>query len=144
VGVSSFDAVIESLPRTLPCIIELKSAAATEPMRRAIARHGIGRRVIVAGFDAAATRPLRGEKWALGACTPDVVALLPRALIGFRNRPDHFQALCRAGDVIGAEGLNSHACIDWRGVRYRRQFSRGALSCIRRAVHSGAARAVEP
>lgn len=94
VGLSSFDAVIESLPRTLPCIIELKSAAATEPMRHAIARHAIGHRVIVAGFDAAATRPLRGEKLALGACTPDVVALLPRALTGFRNRPVHFQALC--------------------------------------------------
>ena len=94
VGIATFDEVIETLPRTLPCIVELKSAAATEAMRRAIARHAIAHRVIVAGFDAAATRPLRGNGLALGASTPDVVHLLPRALLGLRNRPVGWRALC--------------------------------------------------
>jgi glycerophosphoryl diester phosphodiesterase len=94
VGIASFDEVIESLPRTLPCIVELKSAAASEPVRRAIERHAIGARVIVAGFDPEATRPLRGSGLALGASSPDVVQLLPRALLGLRNRPAHIRALC--------------------------------------------------
>ena len=91
---SSFDEIIESLPDTLPCIVELKTADAAEPMRRAIRRHGIDRRVLVAGFDPAATRPLRGAGFALGASSPDVIALLPRALLGISARPRGFQALC--------------------------------------------------
>ncbi len=94
VGIATFDEVIESLPRGLPCIVELKSAAGTEPVRRAIARHALAARVIVAGFDPAATRPLRDSDLALGASTPDVVQLLPRALLGLRNRPAHWRALC--------------------------------------------------
>jgi glycerophosphoryl diester phosphodiesterase len=91
---AAFDEVIESLPRHLPCIIELKTPAATEPLRLAIRRHGIGHRVIVAGFDPQATRPLRGAGFALGASTPDVIGLLWPALAGLRARQQGFQALC--------------------------------------------------
>ncbi len=94
VQISTFDEVIESLPRGLPCIVELKSAAAAEPVRRAIVRHAIAGRLIVAAFDPAATRTLRDAGPALGASTPDVVRLLPRALLGLRNRPLHVRALC--------------------------------------------------
>ena len=73
VRVPTFDEIIESLPRELPCIVELKTPAATELLRVAVRRHGIADRIIVAGFDPAATRPLRGAGFALGACTPDVV-----------------------------------------------------------------------
>ena len=76
VTVPTFDEVIEALPRALPFIIELKTPAATEPVRAAIARHGIAPRVIVAGFDPEATRPLRGAGFALGASTPDVIGLV--------------------------------------------------------------------
>lgn len=94
VRISSFDQVIDALPRELPCIVELKTAATAEPLRRAVRRHGIERRVIVAGFDARCTQPLRGAGLALGACTRDVVALLPAALLRWRAAPRHVQALC--------------------------------------------------
>lgn len=94
VRISSFDDVIDSLPRELPMIVELKAADAGEPMRRAIRRHDIGRRIIVAGFDAAATRPLQGTEVALGASTRDVVRALPRALLGLAAPSAPFQALC--------------------------------------------------
>ena len=92
--VAGFDEVIESLPRELPCIVELKTAAATEPLRAAVRRHGIAHRIIVAGFDPAATRPLRGAGFALGACTPDVARLLWPALLRRPIARQPFQALC--------------------------------------------------
>jgi glycerophosphoryl diester phosphodiesterase len=94
VTVSRFETVIESLPRELPCIIELKTPAATPLIGDAIRRLGLAHRVIVAGFDPQVTRPLRGAGFALGAATPDVIGLLPAALLGLRPRPRAFQALC--------------------------------------------------
>lgn len=92
--VSTFDEVIEALPRTLPLIIELKTPAATEPLRDAVRRHGLARRIIVAGFDPAATKPLRGAGFALGASSKDVIALLPSALLRRHAKPRHVQAMC--------------------------------------------------
>jgi glycerophosphoryl diester phosphodiesterase len=94
VRIPSFDEAIDALPRQLPCIVELKTPAATEPLRRAIRRHGIARRVIVAGFDPQSTQPLRGAGFALGANARDVLALLPAALLRRRSTPRHVQALC--------------------------------------------------
>jgi len=94
VGVPTFDEVIEVLPRALPLIIELKTPAATELLRRAVQRHGLAPRIIVAGFDPQSTRPLRGAGFALGASRPDVLALLPAALLHLRRKPRHVQALC--------------------------------------------------
>ena len=51
VRVATFDEIIESLPRELPCIIELKTPAATELLRVAVRRHDIAHRIIVAAFD---------------------------------------------------------------------------------------------
>src|SRR6478752_5579851 len=67
---------------------------AAELARAAIVRHGIAGRVIVAGFDPAATRPLRGAGFALGASTPDVVRLVLPALLRRRVGASPFQALC--------------------------------------------------
>ena len=92
--VSTFDEITESLPRELPFIIELKTPAATELVRGAIRRHDITDRVLVAGFDPDATRPLRGAGFALGASTPDVARLLLPALLRQRVGPQLFQALC--------------------------------------------------
>jgi glycerophosphoryl diester phosphodiesterase len=94
VTVSTFDECVEALPTSLPLIIELKTPAATEPLRRAVRRHGLAPRIVVAGFDPQATRPLRGAGFALGANTPDVLALLPPALLRLHARPRHVQALC--------------------------------------------------
>lgn len=94
VTVSTFDEVMEALPRDLPCIVELKTPAATEPVKRAIRRHGIAERVVVAGFDPKAIRPLQGAGFGLGACTPDVASLVLPALARRRIGPQCFQALC--------------------------------------------------
>ncbi len=94
VRISSFDEVIDALPRALPCIVELKTPAGVEPLRQAVRRHALQPRVIVAGFDARCTRPLRGAGFALGACTRDVAALLPAALLRLRAAPRQVQALC--------------------------------------------------
>jgi len=94
VSVSTFDEIVEALPKNLPLIIELKTPAATELLRQAVRRHSLAARIIVAGFDPQATRPLRGAGFALGASTLDVVALLPAALLHLRARPKHVQALC--------------------------------------------------
>jgi len=94
VTIPTFDGVIEALPPTLPLIVEIKTPAATPALRRAIVRHGLAPRIIVAGFDPASTRDLRGGGFALGASTPDVARLLLPALLRQRIERPWFQALC--------------------------------------------------
>ncbi|MCC6244753.1 MAG: hypothetical protein IT353_18045 [Gemmatimonadaceae bacterium] len=89
----SLDQVIESIPRDLPLIIELKTSAAAEPMRDAIRRHQLASRVIVASFAADTSRQLRGAGFALGASVRDVAAAMPRALLGWQQRPS-CEAFC--------------------------------------------------
>lgn len=91
--IASFDSVIESLPHTLPLIIEVKTSRAVEPLRTAIQRHHLADRIIVAGFDAATVAPLRHSGFAMGASTSDVIACLPKALLRQQVHPP-FDALC--------------------------------------------------
>jgi glycerophosphoryl diester phosphodiesterase len=93
VRIPTLDDVLGAFP-TLPMIIELKTPAATQATRQVIARHAAERRVIVAGFEAASVRPLAGGPIALGACTADLVRLLPFALLGLRGPPASFIAAC--------------------------------------------------
>jgi len=93
-GVPRFDDVIEALPRDVPLIVELKTTAATPALARAIARHNLADRLIVAGFDPASTLPLRDGALALGASTPDVARLLAPALLRRRVPRPWYQALC--------------------------------------------------
>jgi len=94
VTVATFDAVVESLPRDLPCIIELKTPAAGALVTEAIRRHAIAHRVVVASFDAGTIGPLRGAGFALGACTPEVVKLVLAALARRPFGALPFRALC--------------------------------------------------
>ena len=89
----SFDEIVETLPRDLPFIIELKTAEASEPLRAAIRRHAIARKVIVASFSEEATLPLRGEGFALGASKADGVRALPSVLLRRKLHPT-FDAMC--------------------------------------------------
>ncbi len=91
--IPAFDDVIEALPRDLALILELKTPAATEPLRAAIRRHGLASRIIVAGFSAQSVAPLRGEGCAIGANMADVVRALPAALLRRSIQPS-FDALC--------------------------------------------------
>jgi len=94
VVIPTFDEVVESLPTTLPLIVELKTPAASAALAAAITRHGIEKRVIVAGFDSASTQPLRGRGFALGASTPDVARLLFPSLLRRPIPAPWYQALC--------------------------------------------------
>ncbi|WP_310570416.1 glycerophosphodiester phosphodiesterase family protein [Gemmatimonas sp.] len=94
VVIPSFDDVVEALPSTLPLIVELKTPAASAALLAAITRHGLQKRVIVAGFESASTQPLRGQGFALGASTPDVARLLWPSLLRRRIPSPWYQALC--------------------------------------------------
>lgn len=93
VRIPTLDAVLAEFP-TLPMIVELKTPMATAAARAMIARHAAERRVIVAGFDAASVRPLAGGPVALGACTADLIRMLPAALLGLRGPDAPFVAAC--------------------------------------------------
>jgi glycerophosphoryl diester phosphodiesterase len=93
VRIPTLDAVLAAFP-TLPLIVELKTPAATSATRRVIGRQAAERRVIVAGFEAASVRPLAGGPMALGACTADLLRLLPYALLGLTGPPAPFIAAC--------------------------------------------------
>jgi glycerophosphoryl diester phosphodiesterase len=93
VRIPTLDAVLAEFA-TLPLIIEIKTPAATAAVRAAIARHAAERRVIVAGFESASVRPLSGGPIALGACTADLVRLLPAAFLGRRGADAPFVAAC--------------------------------------------------
>jgi len=94
VVIPSFDEIVESLPSTLPMIVELKTPAASAALHAAIVRHGLQKRVIVAGFEPASTQPLRGQGFALGASTPDVARLLLPAVLRRTVLAPWYQALC--------------------------------------------------
>ena len=94
--IPTFDEVVEALPSTLPLIVELKTPAASAALHAAITRHGIQKRVIVAGFESASTQPLRGQGFALGASTADVVRpLLPSLLRRPIPTPPSARPCCR-------------------------------------------------
>jgi glycerophosphoryl diester phosphodiesterase len=93
VRIPTLDAVLGEFP-TLPMIIEIKTPAATRAVRDIVARHAAERRVIVAGFEAASVRPLAGGPIPLGACTADLIRLLPAALLGLRGGDAPFVAAC--------------------------------------------------
>jgi glycerophosphoryl diester phosphodiesterase len=75
----TLDEVLESFPAT-PCIIELKTAAATSALAAALERHGAKDRVVIGSFHDAALVPLRGRGFHLTASMAEVLSLYGRAL----------------------------------------------------------------
>jgi glycerophosphoryl diester phosphodiesterase len=94
VRIPTLDELLDSLPASLPVIIELKTPRVTAAVAEAIRRRALAPRVIVAGFDAASTAPMRGDPWMLGASTPEVARLLVPALLRQPLGALPFQALC--------------------------------------------------
>jgi len=94
VRVPSFDELVDALPPNMPMIAELKTPAAAPALLRAIRRHGLEKRILVAGFDPATTRPFLGQDIALGASTPAVRRLLVPALLHRTPQPSWYRALC--------------------------------------------------
>lgn len=94
VGIPTLDEAIETLPATLPMIIEIKTPEAAGAVRSAIRRHGAERRVIVAGFDAASTDCFASNECALGANQREIASLLLPSLLGIPVGKPRFQAMC--------------------------------------------------
>ena len=86
--------VIDAVPSHIPLILEIKTAAAAEPVRRIIADRGMQKRVLVAGFNRRAIHPLRGAGFALGATTVEAMNLLWPALRGREMPSVPYDALC--------------------------------------------------
>jgi glycerophosphoryl diester phosphodiesterase len=78
----------------VPLLIEVKAAAAAQPIAQAVARAGATSRCVAAAMGAAAVAPLRGSDLATGASAGDVVRLLGDVV--FRRRPTDlpYAALC--------------------------------------------------
>ena len=83
-----------SLAEHAPVDPGVNTPAASVALHAAVVRHGLQKRVLVAGFEAASTRPSRGHGFALGASTPDVVRLLLPALFRRPIPTPWYQALC--------------------------------------------------
>ena len=94
VRIPTLDELLDTLPATLPLILELKTPRASAAVADTIRRRALAHRVIVAGFDPASTAPMRGAPWMLGASTPEVARLLLPALLRRPLAPQPFQALC--------------------------------------------------
>lgn len=94
VAIATFDEVVDALPDDLPLIVELKTPRASVLVAKAIARHRMVSRVIVAGFDERSTLPLLGSGIALGASNADVARLLLPAILGRRVSQVPVQSLC--------------------------------------------------
>ena len=79
IGLSTLAEVLSAFPAT-PCIIELKTATATEALAQALEEHGAKERVVIGSFDDAALAPLRGRGFQLTASMSEVLSLYGRAL----------------------------------------------------------------
>jgi glycerophosphoryl diester phosphodiesterase len=93
-GIPTFDELLDVMPADLPLLIELKTVEVSEPARRIIAKRGIARRVIVAGFNRRAIHPLRGAGFALGATSGEAAELVLPALRGKTISAGEYNAVC--------------------------------------------------
>ena len=86
--------VIDALPKHVPLILELKTSAVAEPVKRIIADRKLHKRVLVAGFQRRAIHPLHGSGFAVGATTTEAMNLLWPAFRGQQLAGVPFDALC--------------------------------------------------
>lgn len=89
----TFDELLDRYP-SIPLLIELKLAAASEPARRAIESHSASKRVVLDSMELEALTPFRRASVLTGACFDDVLPLLPRALVGRSPASLPYSALC--------------------------------------------------
>lgn len=91
VAIPTLDEVLGAFPG-MPCLLELKVAAAAGPVRAALDRHGAADRVVIASFVDAAVAPFRGSPYATGATQADALRLLRAATLGGAHRPSYAAA----------------------------------------------------
>jgi glycerophosphoryl diester phosphodiesterase len=80
--------------QSIPLLIEIKVATASEPARRAIEYHRSAERVLVDSMALEALVPFRQSSVLTGACFDDVLGLLPRAFVGRAPQTLPYAALC--------------------------------------------------
>lgn len=73
--------VLEAFPE-VPCIVEIKSSAASEAVRRTILEHRAADHCVLMSFEAAALDLFRDVPWLTGATSADAQRLMKRALMG--------------------------------------------------------------
>lgn len=93
VSILTFEELLERYG-SIPLLIEVKVATAVEGAIRLIQRHGAEDRVLMDSTDMGAVAPFRGTRLLTGASLPDVVRLLPRALLGRPPANLPYSALC--------------------------------------------------
>jgi glycerophosphoryl diester phosphodiesterase len=91
--VPTLDEVLAAFPST-PLLVEIKTASASDAVKRVIERHGAADRCVVDAFDAGALGPFRGSPIAVGAAQSDVALLLAAAVARLPVRAVRYRALC--------------------------------------------------
>ena len=94
VRIPTLDELLDAMPSDLPLLMELKTTDVSEPVRRIIARRGIAKRVVVAGFSGRCIHPLRGSGFALGATSTEAAELVVPAIRGRPIRAGQYDAVC--------------------------------------------------
>jgi glycerophosphoryl diester phosphodiesterase len=80
VRVPTIDEVLERFP-AMPLLIEVKVAAASGALERALERFGAAERCLIGAFDVAALEPFRARGWRTCASQPEVQRLIGRVLL---------------------------------------------------------------
>lgn len=92
--------VLTAFPQ-LPCLIEVKTAAASRATRAVIEQAGAAARCVVASFDWQALQAFTGSAIATSASRRDISGLLLRAVFRQSPRRVPFDALCMPPDQRG-------------------------------------------
>jgi glycerophosphoryl diester phosphodiesterase len=93
IRIPTLDEVLDAFPG-LPLLIEIKTAAASEPTRRCLERHGATARCVVDAFDDRALDAFDHSPIATGAGRGDVAALLLPALARATARRGRYSVVC--------------------------------------------------
>jgi glycerophosphoryl diester phosphodiesterase len=85
--------VLTAFPR-ISVLIEIKVAAAADPIYEVLAKAGALDRAVAASMQTAAVASLRRRKVAIGGAAADVLRLMPHALLGGQSSALPYDALC--------------------------------------------------
>lgn len=83
--------VLSAFP-SVPLIVEIKTSAASEAVRRVLEERAAGARSVIMSFDSAALEIFREEPWLTGATGSDTQRLIRRALLGRESESVTYRA----------------------------------------------------
>lgn len=91
--IPTFDEMLSRYGST-PLLIEVKLPEAAPGARNLLNRHDAGRRVVLDSTDFNALEPFRGSPIITGASLRDIVAILPRTMLGLPLGQVSYRAFC--------------------------------------------------